>query len=189
MTCLNSQVKGNLKMDKEKNSWDRQQEETSKAYAAFCAYRDLGITRSVMRVVEEWDGKYGKRSILTRWSIQHDWVRRCREYDDFVEKERWRDLYVHRIEMTKRHIEQAKSLQFKGLSALDDVDPSALSHQDLLRYIKTGMELEKAVINYSLPDEAEMNKESKGDPIAHRISDEIMAMTNRLLGRTSSEDE
>lgn len=170
-------------------SWHRQPGESTKAYAAFCAYRDLGITRSVMRVVEECDGKYGKRSILTRWSLNHNWVRRCREFDDFVEKERWRDLYAHRIEMTKRHIEQAKSLQFKGISALEEVDPSALSHQDLLRYIKTGMELEKAVINYSLPDEAEMNKESKGDPIAHRISDEILAMTNKLLGRTVSEDE
>ena len=169
--------------------WHRQPGESTKAYAAFCAYRDLGITRSVMKVVEECDGKYGQRSILTRWSLQHDWVKRCQEYDDFVEKERWQEMHAHSIEMVKRHIEQAKSLQMKGISALEEVDPSALSHQELLRYIKTGMELERAIITYSLPAEAEVNKQKKEDAASQRMSEEILALTNRLLAGVRPQED
>ena len=181
MRCLNSQVKGNLKMSEEKKSWDRQQGESSKAYAAFCAYRDLGITRSVMKVVEKCDGKFGKRSILTRWSIQHDWVRRCQEYDDFLEKQQRKELQAQAIEMTKRHLEQSRLLQKKAINALSQIDPSSLSNQELLKFIEVGMKLERSVLTYYVPEEKDNSEEKKNDETASRISKEILDLTHQLF--------
>jgi len=45
----------NPKADEEKYVWDRQPGESSRAYAHFCLYRDMGVSRS-LRVLEKVDG-------------------------------------------------------------------------------------------------------------------------------------
>ena len=39
----------------EKQPWERQKNEPSKAYASFCIYRDIGPSRSAEKVVSEID--------------------------------------------------------------------------------------------------------------------------------------
>lgn len=58
--------------------WDRQAGETSKAYAAFSIYRDLGSDRSVRRVSEE---LAKTQTVIKRWSAAHDWVVRAAAWD------------------------------------------------------------------------------------------------------------
>jgi hypothetical protein len=66
--------------------WRRiKNKESSKAYEAFCVYRDLGVTRSLNQVVH----KCGKsRSLLDRWSSKYRWVERAAAYDEYLEEER-----------------------------------------------------------------------------------------------------
>ena len=58
--------------------WDRQPNETSKAYGAFVTYRDMGPERSLERVAHT----LGKSTtIMSRWSAAHNWVSRTEAWD------------------------------------------------------------------------------------------------------------
>ena len=58
--------------------WDQQEQETSKAFEAFAAYRDMGIERSIAKVAE----KLGKSTqTLTKWSVPNNWINRALSYD------------------------------------------------------------------------------------------------------------
>ncbi len=54
-------------------AWSRREGESSRAFAAFEVYRDLGVERSLVKVGQT----LGKsRALVERWSAQHDWVDR-----------------------------------------------------------------------------------------------------------------
>lgn len=58
--------------------WDRQPGETSKAYDAFVAYRDMGGDRSYAKVARQ----LGKSTtLLDRWGRQNDWPSRTAAWD------------------------------------------------------------------------------------------------------------
>ncbi len=160
-------------------SWDRRKGESAKAYAAFCAYRDYGINRSLTKVIQRYNGKYGSRTLLAKWSTLHDWVRRCYEYDVFMEKERRRELNSYYIKMLKRHAEQAKLIQEKALKALQKVDPETLTNQELLKYLEIGMKIERETL--CLPIEIDNPQESNNNFTEAKISKEIMEKTEALL--------
>ena len=63
--------------------WDRLQDknETSKAYAAFCIYRDMGSERSYEVVAEHCNKTV---SHINKWGGKYDWVERARHYDDYL---------------------------------------------------------------------------------------------------------
>ena len=58
--------------------WDRQPDESAKAYAAFTAYRDGGPQRS-LRATSKQLGR--SRSLLNAWSARYGWVHRAEAYD------------------------------------------------------------------------------------------------------------
>ena len=68
-------------------TYDRQEGETTKAFRAFCCYREMGAARSLDRVEAEIYGtqlghKRGTNlTSLKRWSREWNWVDRCRDYD------------------------------------------------------------------------------------------------------------
>ncbi len=68
--------------------WERQPEETSKAYEAFICYRDLGPDRSLAKAAESYYGSSTNLAQIGLWSRKFDWVARVRAYDDFLEMER-----------------------------------------------------------------------------------------------------
>ena len=56
---------GAIEMSEEKNLWERQENESSKAYQAFCIYRDLGAGRTLAAVSEKLRKSY---DLIRRWS-------------------------------------------------------------------------------------------------------------------------
>ncbi len=87
------------------NPWDRQEGETPKAYAAFCAYRDLGTERSLEKV----GGSSAKVRVCERWSSRYSWPARAaawdehlREVKDSVLKEGIRDDRVYYRDTVKK---------------------------------------------------------------------------------------
>lgn len=66
-------------------SWERQPKETEAAYVAFCAYRDLGVDRSLSAAYSD----AGKRAPgqWAKWSSANIWVARAEAYDDYLEAE------------------------------------------------------------------------------------------------------
>jgi hypothetical protein len=65
-------------MENELAPWDRQPRETSKAYAAFVIYRDMGTDRTVRSVAEALN-KSG--TLIAGWSGKHNWVARAAAWD------------------------------------------------------------------------------------------------------------
>lgn len=173
-------------------SWERLPGESSKAYAAFCVYRDYGIDRSVTRVLQRYHEKYGSRSLLSRWSQRYNWVKRCHDYDVHLEQEFRKELHAAYLDMTKRHIAQAKLMQEKALEALEAIDPTTLTNLDLLRYLEIGMKLEKDMIIIAHTQDGLHsidNDQTGPDPIGKRLSAEMLERTKRLLGEHYEETD
>lgn len=106
-----------------KNEWDQRPNESSKAYAAFEVYRDMGAERSTAAVSQ----KLGKaKALIQRWSATHGWVDRCRLFDERVSKIRseaeeshLRESYIDRLSKHLERTEQvANALSAVGLKAL-----------------------------------------------------------------------
>ncbi|HYK34705.1 hypothetical protein [Alloacidobacterium sp.] len=60
--------------------WERQPDESAKAFHAFCLYRDAGIQRSLTQVAQM---LHVSKQAVGRWSRQHRWVRRALEWDNY----------------------------------------------------------------------------------------------------------
>jgi len=62
--------------------WEKQPEETSKAFEAFRLYRDYGAGRSLRKVAEKhFEGSAGKLGWIETWSSKYGWVARCEAWD------------------------------------------------------------------------------------------------------------
>jgi hypothetical protein len=84
----------------------QRESESAQAYQAACAYFSMGADRSLDAVAQ----KYNKSiSLMGRWSAQHDWTSRAREYDTQLAEEAAQahtarylaDLEQHRIRSTE----------------------------------------------------------------------------------------
>jgi len=82
--------------------WDRQVEESEKAYEAFVIYRDLGKDRGVQIVATELSKS---RSLITRWARDHNWHERIAEFDSYVSSELDKQYITKAKEVYKEHLE------------------------------------------------------------------------------------
>ncbi len=57
--------------------WERQPGESDPAFAAFCAYRDMEDSRSIVKVAQACNKN---SSLIARWSTKHKWRSRVEEY-------------------------------------------------------------------------------------------------------------
>lgn len=125
--------------------WERQQGETTKAYAAFCVYRDLGPDRSLEKVRKEYE-KNGKKisvKFLGRWSAKYNWVERARAYDDYLDYKKREEQEKAIRDMAERHAKVAMLFQQKVLERLQGINPSELSPADLARWLDVATKLER----------------------------------------------
>jgi hypothetical protein len=124
--------------------WHQQPGESSKAFAAFCAYKNLDPSeRSISTVVSD----LGKsRSTIGGWSSTWNWVERVEEWD----QEEDRRLSLSRIEqkrkMDEEHLRIARAARNKAVRALAEVDPSDFTPKDVLSWLDTCLRLERLIV-------------------------------------------
>ena len=146
--------------------WERLEGETSRAYQAFCLYRDMGITRSLRKVVEQhFGGSSAKLRQIEEWSRKWMWVARAEAYDAEIE---WRRR-LEREEQIQEALERARRaallLQRIALNGLQLYqvnsvgEPSAI----LLRYLQAGLAEERLALG--VPNGI-TQLEHRGDPDA-----------------------
>lgn len=109
--------------------WERQPGETSKAYAAFCRYRDMDPGKRSLAAVSSQGKKCGKggkpSTVIAELSAKHDWVARAAAYDDHMDEIRRKASEDALAEMSRKHAEGMREIFEKGLNrikALDDED-------------------------------------------------------------------
>lgn len=126
--------------------WERQTGESSKAYRAFCIYRDLGPKRSLRRTAGVYYNEKPGVNLgrIKLWSSKYHWVARCEAWDDYQD-ELARERQTQEIqEMRERHARQGKVLadlssamiaeygrrvqKWGGFDRLKDEDVKSLLH-------------------------------------------------------------
>jgi hypothetical protein len=105
--------------------WEQRDDESSKAFAAFVAYLELGPERSIDKAAQQ----SGIKTSSTRarwwleWSRRFDWVARARAFDahEFAERIAARDQV--REEVRQMFIDGAKRAAKRILDLIDFDDP------------------------------------------------------------------
>lgn len=122
--------------------WERQPGESSKAYAAFCIYRDMGPDRSIEKVYEK-RSRRGPLSRLKNWSVKHNWVERAKAYDDYLERKKREEKEKAILEMADRQARLAIAFQQRVAQRLQELDPSELSPSDLAKWFDVAAKIER----------------------------------------------
>lgn len=127
--------------------WDRQEDESAAAFAAFVAYRDIGPARSVTKVARQLDKS---RSLLGRWSRKYAWVMRVAVYDRQQDREFVAEQQQARRDMARRHAKLAQAFLGKAVARLQVLDPRELTPGELLRYFQVAAEVERRAVGEEL---------------------------------------
>lgn len=125
--------------------WERQPDESVKAYEAFSVYRDLGVKRRLDDVAT----KLSKSTtIMGRWSSQYNWIARVTAYDDYIDREARkkldREAIRRKADMLRRHADTGKALQAFGLQHVRTNQMTGpLRSADAIAAISKGVEIER----------------------------------------------
>lgn len=143
--------------------WGRRRNETSTAWAAFVAYRDLGEVRSLSALSKALGKTPANYSMLCS---KHEWVERCRAYDSWIDRESKLAEVDAIKKMKMRHVNLAMRLQGVAGVALRKIrnlekmaEEGTLRPSDVRDFIDLGTKLER--LNRDMPaDEAAQNSQS-----------------------------
>ena len=118
-------------------SWEREDDETAKAFAAFSIYRDMPASeRSLEKVRRKLGKRRGYSGQLERWSSQYRWVQRARDYDMALDSARLQAQERERLQMGERQAKAAVTLQKAALRRLLATVDSMDGRTALLAYSK-----------------------------------------------------
>lgn len=156
--------------------WERLENESAEAYEAFSLYRDMNpAERSLAQVGR----KLGKsKALMERWSSKHEWQRRVREYERYIDAIALRKATTQLAEMRARHIKIGQMLQTKGLKALDTIKADEIPVKHAIRMVTDGMKFEETMAAAEF--EAHAPAERDG------AEDEALAKLDDILGRIKS---
>ena len=122
------------------NPWDRQQNEGVKAFKAFTEYRDMGTSRSVVKVAE----KCNKHSsLIGRWCTKYQWVSRIAAWDDEQDRIMREALLKGVTAMRKKHVDMSDALFRKAAQALMTIPVDEMSTRDIVTLVDVSAKLER----------------------------------------------
>lgn len=124
--------------------WERREGESTKAYEAFCTYRDMGRERSLSKVAAKLQKS---ETLMGRWSGAYDWVERAAKWDDEqdrIEREIAQKEQAKAIkDMRKRHADLATAMLIKAAKALQRIPDDEIKPGDVSRMVDTASKLER----------------------------------------------
>jgi hypothetical protein len=120
--------------------WDRLERESPQAWEAFQTYRDMGANRSIRKVAEQLSKT---RSLLERWSREHQWQKRTIAYDRDIDR-RWQaERFVQVREMLERHAMIAKNFQAKVIQRLQTLNADDLTPTQVAQWLEVAVKIER----------------------------------------------
>jgi hypothetical protein len=99
--------------------WDRRKDETQRAFAAFCIFRD-STDRKLANVAKVLTPACSVPNVA-RWSARHDWQERVLAYDVYRDEIDRQELARGRMEMRRRHLKLGIMMQSIGAHALAEL--------------------------------------------------------------------
>lgn len=128
-------------------AWDRQEGETTKAYAAFRHYRDQGPDRTLEKTQKAHSGS------VPAWATYNLWTERILAWDRFQQREWERVLRGRAIDRAKRHARLADGLIAKAAEALIALKVEKMTPTEVRQYLETGIKLEQQLYRMNGEDE------------------------------------
>jgi len=131
--------------------------ESSKAFAAFATYRDMGLSRSILKACRSYhedtpDGATVEtlKAHFGKWSSRWSWVARAEAYDLFLDERRRSRIEARRDRILERVGQSGELLSFTALRALagdaatgvPPLDPRNLAAGDIVKFVQAAAELE-----------------------------------------------
>jgi hypothetical protein len=157
--------------------WEQQSRESAKAYAAFCAYRDLGPRRSLRAAAEKFYGR--NTSAATRqcagWSSTFRWVKRAHAWDRHLDEEAREAQEQARRDMAQRQAQEAKALQGKAIERLRSLRPEELGPSDVLRFFIEAATLERLALGEPETVQRQELTGRGGAPLRFTLEDAVAA--------------
>lgn len=118
--------------------------ESGPAFAAFKAYRDMDpAERSIRKVAVE---LRKSDTLMFGWSAVHAWQSRVHFFDAANDRVHLQAQQKERVQMVLRQTRQSQLLQAKALEALQLVEPDMLTTTDIVRWLETGMKVERLTV-------------------------------------------
>ena len=174
--------------------WERQPDEGSKAYDAFCVYRDLGPKRSLDKALSKANKKPTNRRHWSRWMEKYRWYKRAQAYDDYIEKKKREENEKEILEMAERHAKLSMAFLQRVAQRLQQIDPSELSPADMAKWLDVATKLER--LSRGVPTEigkqeveGQVTQRYEYDITQRIISDpEAVHLAEQLLRRAAYSD-
>jgi hypothetical protein len=128
-------------------SWERLPGESGLAYAAFRAFRDMGLERNIRKAVEtavkdksQWDRRY---RVWRNWAAQFRWRERAADYDRYMEKMKQAELRKTIEEQGEQHRAVTKKMLEKVEKKLDLMDPADLTQNTVTEWVETAIRADR----------------------------------------------
>ena len=134
----------------EKNLWERQENESNKAFQAFCIFRDLGAGRTLAAVAEKLRKSY---DLIRRWSKNYFWQNRADAWDKMISEKAAKKAAEEYSKMLEVQINLGKMLQAKAAKAIQNIDFENVSIKSLpsvVNAINIGVEIERTARDLNL---------------------------------------
>ena len=133
-------------------SWERLKGESSLAYAAFCAFRDLGAERTIRKAVESAEKdetKHGKRyKVWCNWSNQFRWQERAAAYDRYIEKLKQGEVRKTIEAQGEMHRAVTGKMLEVVSKKLDSMNPDDLTQGNVTEWVQTAIKAEREAAGF-----------------------------------------
>ncbi|MFA5584045.1 MAG: hypothetical protein WDA09_07505 [Bacteriovoracaceae bacterium] len=168
--------------------WEKLEIETTLAYEWFCRYRDMGIGRSHVKLVQA----YGKNKTYTSqiqvWSKKYNWVSRVEAYDLYLEEKKRSEMEDEKMKAARGHFRLADVVEdfvWEKLPELKETKINALQWRSLAEFaVKTKRDALGFAEKHEISTEVDVS-----DKFSERISKEVLEKTKRLFDLRGAEDE
>ena len=120
--------------------WERQPNESSRAFEAFAVYRDMGAERSYAKTSQ----KLGKnKTTIDQWGRNNQWVSRIAAWDDEQDRLTRETLIKGITAMRKNHADVAYEMLQKARAALQSLPLEEMTMTDIARAVDVASKLER----------------------------------------------
>jgi len=132
-------------------SWERLTGETSAAFAAFCAFRDVGADRNIRKAVES-AHKSGEKDVNVQakkyrvwrnWSTQYRWRERAADYDKYIEQLKQEELRKTIEAQGEKHRQVTGKMLDVVAKKLDLMNPAELTQSAVTEWVNTAIKADR----------------------------------------------
>jgi len=133
------------------NPWDRQPQESHKAFAAFTVYRDLAGDRTYQEVAQK---LHCSGANVRRWAAKWNWYSRAYEWDKYRDEKAQEAQIRERMHMAERQAQTGMTMQSIAAaemerlrSSLETTEPGKrrrLSASEIAKFMEIGSRIERS---------------------------------------------